>query len=169
MSYWTIKQEKKENDECGFMVFIDDNNNEFETVINIPKKYHNDLIKGVKVKEIEQSTIDFLSEFYSIETAISVVAAFRFKDKDDLIDAKFLLSPSIQEAKKHLEFIDDTDIKMLLKSVRISSSAFARKILVPERTMRDRLNESKSSKLSFSEKYLAYLIFLVNNLNKKEK
>ncbi len=164
MAHWSIKKEYSDREEHNLIVFITDDEIEFETMFDAPDEYVVALQQGVKLNVQESGAIVFLENIYPIETAIDVVTAFRFKEGEDVIDAKFMLAPSLQEAQKHLEYVDSQDIQKLLDDSDISINKFAKTIQAPVRTVRDKMNVHKSkSQLSFAEKYLANVLFYSTN------
>lgn len=160
MAHWTIKKEHDiEDDESNNIILITDDDQEFETMFDAPDKYVAALNQGIELSNEEAHTVSFLHKHYPIETAIDAVTAFRFKESVDVVDAKFMLAPGIDEVKERLQLIDSPDIKELLAGAGISGRKYAKEIMEPERTIRNRLNEhNNKTELSFSQKFVAMVL-----------
>ncbi|BAS67640.1 MAG: hypothetical protein DSY43_01840 [Gammaproteobacteria bacterium] len=140
------------------IVFVDDKGNEFATMFDASEEYEYALSQGVEVSNDEIIVINFLSKHYPTETAIDVVTAFRFQTADDKVDAKYMLAPTLKEARQDFDCVDSQDIKEFLFENGFSASKFAKEILVSERTIQHRFNINDERELSLSEKYLAKVL-----------
>ena len=165
MAHWIIRSEATEypdgtQETISNIVFVDSEGNETRTMFDIfDDKYEKLLPQGIELTRDEIGTIKVLEGVYGIHAAIDVVTAFRFKNKEDIADAKFMLAPGIQEAQETLEHVDSQDIKALLDGAGISINKYAAQIHAPVRTIRDKMNIHKTqSQLSFAEKYVANVL-----------
>lgn len=162
MAHWTIKSEIDNGTEHDLIVLITNDGREFETMFDAPDQYIESLRQGIGLTTDETGAIVFLTKHYSFETAADVVTAFRFKDDDDVVDAKFMLAPHPDESDFSL--FDVWDAKDCLKMAGISGRKFSKILHVSERTMRNRLNPNEGrSTLNLAEKYLLKVLSNKNN------
>lgn len=166
MAHWIAKKEwSGDGDgECDNIVFVSDNGLEVKTMFDVGDDYLASLKQGIHLTPTEQHTINFLSANYNLTTAIDVVTAFRFKNVDDVVVAKFMLAPNLTESRRYLEYVDSFDIKDLLNTSNFSGRKYAKEIEEPERTINNRLNEfNNKTCLSFSQKFTAMVLTYTTN------